>query len=131
MEKKIRINKYIGDSGFCSRREADQLIADERVTVNGRLAEVGTKVSSEDKVRIDGQILRLPENRKSEAASTEVRRKKKNTPNRSQREKIDYAARQSHRGTRGSVRNFKPRRFAGDASETSADRKQEKGKSKK
>ncbi len=54
----VRINKYISDTGFCSRREADQLIADERVTVNGILAEMGTKVSDTDKVKIDGQILR-------------------------------------------------------------------------
>ena len=33
--EKIRINKYISDAGFCSRREADQLIVDERVTING------------------------------------------------------------------------------------------------
>ena len=54
--EKIRINKYISDAGFCSRREADQLIVDERVTINGVLAAMGAKVSLEDKVRIDGEI---------------------------------------------------------------------------
>ena len=45
--EKIRINKYISDAGFCSRREADQLIVDERVTINGVLAAMGAKVSLE------------------------------------------------------------------------------------
>ena len=58
--EKIRINKYISDAGFCSRREADQLIVDERVTINGVLAAMGAKVSLEDKVRIDGEILHFP-----------------------------------------------------------------------
>ena len=43
--EKIRINKYISDAGFCSLREADQLIVDERVTINGVLAAMGAKVS--------------------------------------------------------------------------------------
>jgi 23S rRNA pseudouridine2604 synthase len=60
MEPK-RLNKFISDAGFCSRREADQLIAHERVTVNGKLPEAGTKVSAQDKVRIDGQILHVRE----------------------------------------------------------------------
>ena len=58
MEELIRINKYISETGFCSRREADKLIADERVTVNGIRAEMGTKVARTDKVKIDGQIIR-------------------------------------------------------------------------
>ena len=110
MEKPIRINKYIGESGFCSRREADQLIADERVTVNGVLAGIGTKVFPGDKVRIDGEIVRLPEPAEA-VGSAPVRPKKKDTPNRSQRDKIDYAARSSHRGTRGRERYAKPRRL--------------------
>ena len=39
----IRVNKYISDSGFCSRREADKMIADERVTINGELATLGNR----------------------------------------------------------------------------------------
>jgi 23S rRNA pseudouridine2604 synthase len=58
MEPK-RLNKFISDAGFCSRREADQLIEHERVTVNGKLPEPGTKVTPQDKVRIDGQILQV------------------------------------------------------------------------
>ena len=45
----IRVNKYISDSGFCSRREADKMIADERVTINGELATLGSRVAEGDK----------------------------------------------------------------------------------
>lgn len=58
MEPK-RLNKFISDSGFCSRREADRLIEEERVTVNGKLPAPGMQVSAKDKVRIDDQILRV------------------------------------------------------------------------
>ncbi|MGV3503119.1 MAG: pseudouridine synthase [Adhaeribacter sp.] len=60
MEPK-RLNKFISDAGFCSRREADQLIAHERVTVNGKLPDAGTRVLASDKVRIDGQLLHVRE----------------------------------------------------------------------
>lgn len=53
----VRINKYISDYGFCSRREADKLIEDERVTINNRLATPGDKVTDNDNVRIDGEHL--------------------------------------------------------------------------
>ena len=39
----VRINKYISDTGFCSRREADKLVEDARVEVNGAVAVPGTK----------------------------------------------------------------------------------------
>ncbi len=42
-EKKIRINKYLSQAGFCSRREADKYITDERVTINGMIAQMGEK----------------------------------------------------------------------------------------
>jgi 23S rRNA pseudouridine2604 synthase len=58
MEPK-RLNKFISDSGFCSRREADRLIEEGRVTVNGKEPEAGTKVTPKDKVRIDDQILNV------------------------------------------------------------------------
>ena len=54
----IRVNKYISDSGFCSRREADKMIADERVTINGELATLGSRVAEGDKVKIDGEPLK-------------------------------------------------------------------------
>ncbi len=53
-----RINKFIGETGFCSRREADTLIEQGRVTINGNVAEMGTKVSNNDEVRIDGKLIR-------------------------------------------------------------------------
>ena len=55
MEEEVRLNKFIADSGKCSRREADRLIADGRVTVNGRTAETGEKVTSEDVITVDGE----------------------------------------------------------------------------
>lgn len=60
MEPK-RLNKFISDAGFCSRREADRLIEEERVTVNGKLPAPGMQVTAKDKVRIDDQILRVRE----------------------------------------------------------------------
>lgn len=53
-----RLNKYIGETGYCSRREADELIAAGRVTVNGKIPEMGTKVTPQDEVRIDGKRIR-------------------------------------------------------------------------
>jgi 23S rRNA pseudouridine2604 synthase len=58
MEPK-RLNKFISDSGFCSRRDADKLIEQGRVTVNGKLAEAGTKITAKDKVRIDDELLQV------------------------------------------------------------------------
>src|SRR3954467_12383490 len=53
-----RLNKFIGETGFCSRREADKLIEEGRVTINGIVPEMGTKVSPQDEVRIDGKLIR-------------------------------------------------------------------------
>lgn len=83
--EKIRINKYISDAGFCSRREADQLIVDERVTINGVLAAMGAKVSLEDKVRIDGEILHFPKI----ISKDEEKNKRKSSGNFSSRGKCD------------------------------------------
>lgn len=59
MEENIkRLNKFIGETGFCSRREADKLIEEGRVTINGIVPEMGTKVSPFDEVRIDGKLIR-------------------------------------------------------------------------
>ena len=57
-----RINKYIASSGLCSRREADKLIAEGRVTVNGVVAESGMQVSEQDTVLVDGKSI-LPEDK--------------------------------------------------------------------
>jgi 23S rRNA pseudouridine2604 synthase len=53
-----RINKYISETGFCSRREADKYIEQGRVTINGVIPEMGTKVNPEDEVKIDGKLLK-------------------------------------------------------------------------
>lgn len=55
----IRLNKFISDSGYCSRREADKMIDSGRVTVNGKKPAVGAKVSRRDKVRVDGHLLEV------------------------------------------------------------------------
>jgi len=52
-----RLNKFISETGFCSRREADKLIEQGRVTLNGQKPEVGTKVLKGDEVLIDGKPL--------------------------------------------------------------------------
>lgn len=52
-----RLNKFIGETGYCSRREADKLIEEGRVTINGVVPEMGTKVSPSDEVRIDGKLI--------------------------------------------------------------------------
>ncbi|MBP6374304.1 MAG: 23S rRNA pseudouridine(2604) synthase RluF [Flavobacterium sp.] len=58
MEESVkRLNKYISDTGYCSRREADKLVEEGRVTLNGVVPEMGTKVSERDEVRIDGRLI--------------------------------------------------------------------------
>lgn len=57
-ENLIRINKYLSETGFCSRREADKLIDEGRVTVNGKVPEMGTKVTIDDEIRVDGKLVR-------------------------------------------------------------------------
>ena len=53
-----RINKHLSEVGYCSRREADKLIAAGRVTINGEVPEMGTKISPQDEVAVDGVILK-------------------------------------------------------------------------
>jgi 23S rRNA pseudouridine2604 synthase len=50
----IRINKYLSEIGYCSRRAADKLIEEKRVFVNGVIPEMGTKVSDSDEIVVDG-----------------------------------------------------------------------------
>lgn len=57
MEELKRLNKYISETGFCSRREADKLIEEGRVTINGITPELGTKVGPDDEVRVDGTLV--------------------------------------------------------------------------
>jgi 23S rRNA pseudouridine2604 synthase len=58
-----RINKYLSEIGYCSRREADKLIDAGRVMVNGKKAEMGVKVSPEDKISVNGEMLNSPKNK--------------------------------------------------------------------
>jgi 23S rRNA pseudouridine2604 synthase len=53
----MRLNKYISETGVCSRREADKWIEAGRVTLNGLAAGLGTQVSDRDEVRIDGELI--------------------------------------------------------------------------
>ncbi len=59
--KKTRINKYLSEVGYCSRRAADKLIAQGRVTINGSVPEMGTKITEGDEVRVDGQPISEPQ----------------------------------------------------------------------
>ncbi|MCO7190562.1 MULTISPECIES: 23S rRNA pseudouridine(2604) synthase RluF [unclassified Pseudoalteromonas] len=58
MNELKRLNKYISETGFCSRREADTLVSDGRVSVNGQVAEMGLKVSDSDTILIDNKPLK-------------------------------------------------------------------------
>lgn len=52
-----RLNKYLSECGYCSRREADRLIEANRVTINDKLPELGTKVQEGDVVKVDGKLI--------------------------------------------------------------------------
>ncbi|KZS41246.1 23S rRNA pseudouridine synthase F [Aquimarina aggregata] len=58
--KLTRLNKYLSEVGYCSRREADKLIDQKRVTINGQIPEMGTKVSPDDTVHVDGELISAP-----------------------------------------------------------------------
>jgi len=53
--KETRINKFLSEAGYCSRRAADKLIEQKRVTINGEVPEMGTKVQPGDEVAVNGQ----------------------------------------------------------------------------
>ncbi|MMZ44496.1 Ribosomal large subunit pseudouridine synthase F [compost metagenome] len=53
----MRINKYISETGFCSRRETNRLIAAGRITINGIVCEAGAEVEPQDIVLIDGEVI--------------------------------------------------------------------------
>lgn len=55
-----RINKYLSEVGYCSRRAADKLIEEGRVTINGKVPEMGTKISDGDAVAVDGKLISKP-----------------------------------------------------------------------
>ncbi|MFC7444627.1 Ribosomal large subunit pseudouridine synthase F [Mesoflavibacter sp. HG96] len=61
-EQLTRLNKYLSEAGYCSRREADKLIDAGRVTINGIVPEMGTKVGEKDVVAVDGEIVKNNKN---------------------------------------------------------------------
>lgn len=56
--KLTRINKFLTEAGYCSRRAADKLIDQGRVTINGKVPELGTKIAPGDIVRVDGELIK-------------------------------------------------------------------------
>ena len=63
-EKEVRINKYLSELGFCSRREADKLIQQGRVSKNRKLSVLGEKITSQDMLHVDGELISKPKNYK-------------------------------------------------------------------
>ena len=61
MDEKIRINKYLSEIGFCSRREADRLLQEGRVLVEGQKAQPGEKVTADAKILVDGKPVKKVE----------------------------------------------------------------------
>lgn len=87
MEKLERINKYLSETGVCSRREVDELIRTERVEVNGALARIGMQIDTEqDQVYVDGQLVD-PEHPEKNAISLEHLAEIKKVPWWEEREK--------------------------------------------
>ena len=60
-----RINKYLSEVGFCSRRAADRLIEGGKVTINGEISEIGSKVEEGDQVEVEGQKIINPTKQKN------------------------------------------------------------------
>lgn len=56
-ENKVRLNKYMSEIGYCSRRAADTLIEEGRIKVNGVLPELGTKVNIDDQIAVDDVVI--------------------------------------------------------------------------
>ncbi|CAM3566054.1 23S rRNA pseudouridine(2604) synthase RluF [Zobellia roscoffensis] len=61
--KQTRINKYLSEVGYCSRRAADKLIDQGRVTINGKVPEMGTKITDGDEVHVDGKLISEPKDK--------------------------------------------------------------------
>ena len=61
--RQTRINKYLSEVGYCSRRAADKLIEQKRVTINGKVPEMGTKIGPEDEVHVDGELISAPKDK--------------------------------------------------------------------
>ena len=61
---RTRINKFLSEIGYCSRRNADKLIEQGRVTINGEVPEMGTKISAQDEVKVNGKLVSKPKKKK-------------------------------------------------------------------
>ena len=57
IQEGIRVNKYLSDCGICSRRQADRLVEEGRIKVNGEVAVMGTKVFENDVVKYDNKVI--------------------------------------------------------------------------
>src|SRR5699024_7423185 len=55
----MRINKFLSRAGYCSRRQADKLLAEGKININGRSPEMGAKVNPGDEVRVQGKLVEL------------------------------------------------------------------------
>ena len=60
-----RINKYLSEVGYCSRRVADRLIEEGKVTINGKIPKMGTKVDERDQVEVEGKRIEKPTKQKN------------------------------------------------------------------
>ncbi len=60
-----RINKYLSEVGYCSRRAADRLIKEGKVTINGKISEIGTKAEAGDQIEVEGQRIEKSTNQKN------------------------------------------------------------------
>ena len=58
MSDPVRINKYLSEIGYCSRRAADKMIDQGRIAVNGEVIGMGVKVLPEDVIHVDGELVR-------------------------------------------------------------------------
>ena len=58
----MRLNKFISSTGLCSRRQADELIKQEKVRVNGKIPTIGLDVSRDDKIKVNGKLLKQKKN---------------------------------------------------------------------
>ena len=58
-----RLNKYFSEIGYCSRRSADKLIEEGRILINGQAAKIGQKIRKDDKIEVDGKLLKIKKNK--------------------------------------------------------------------
>ena len=60
-----RINKYLSEVGYCSRRVADRLIEEGKISINGKIPEMGAKVEEGDQVEVEGKIIEKSKKQKN------------------------------------------------------------------